>query len=293
MDVALAVALHVHTFINVKTTSPSTRKLAVVTGASSGIGFELAKQFAKNHYDVLIASHGEKIVEAGEDLQEFANDYDVTIEVARVDLSTREGVEDLHEIIQFHASKGQPLDAIAINAGMGVGGASFDKTDLEDELKLINLNIVSAVTLAKLVLPAMIKRGEGRILFTSSVAAAAPGPYESVYAASKSFIQSFSQALHQEMKPKGITVTALMPGPTDTGIFKQAGMEETKVNAGDKDDPAEVAEQGFHALMNGDTYVIGGSWKNKIIVGLAKLAPEALAAKAHAQMTMPNSLSDR
>lgn len=133
----------------------------------------------------------------------------------------------------------------------------------------------------------MVARGAGRVLFTSSVASQLPGPYYATYAASKGFIQSFAQALRYELKDTGVTVTALLPGPTDTEFFERAGMEATPAGSSDKDDPADVARDGFEALMAGKSQVVGGSAKNRVQVAAAKLLPDQARAATHATMTKP------
>src|SRR3954453_7691495 len=222
--------------------TPSTRPLAVVTGASNGIGYELAKQFAENGYDLLITAHIQSIAEARQTLEQLG----ATVDYVQADLATFEGVESLYDKIQ---SLGRPVDAIATNAGVGVGGEFARETDLRDELNLISLNVISPVHLAKRVVPDMIERGRGRILFTSSIAALMPGPFEAVYAASKAFVQSFSEALRNELKDTGVTVTAFLPGPTDTNFFHRADMDDTKAGTGKKDDPAETPKRGFEAPL--------------------------------------------
>lgn len=264
----------------------SSRPLAVITGASSGIGYELAKQFVQNGFDLLVCAEDPGIVEAAQAFKQNG----ANVESMQVDLATYEGVEKLYERIR---SYGRPLDAIALNAGVGVGGASFDKTDLQEELNLIRLNVLSVVHLTKRILPDMIEAGHGRILFTSSIAAFLPGPFESVYAASKAFVQSFAEGIRGEVKDKGVTVTALQPGPTETNFFHRAGMDETKVGDQKKDDPADVARQGFEALMAGRDAVIAGSLMNKVQGNIAKVAPQKVAAKMHERMTKPNSPLDR
>jgi short-subunit dehydrogenase len=260
----------------------STRPLAVVTGASSGIGYELAKQFAENGFDLVVAAEDDGIADAARTLEPFgAQGYSV-----QVDLATYEGVERLYETVR---ATGRPVDAIAINAGVGVGGDFARETRLEDELRLIALNVTSSVHLAKRALEDMVPRGKGRILFTSSVAATMPGPYEAAYAASKAFVQSFAQAIRQELKDTGVTVTSLMPGPTETEFFERAGMEDTRVGTAKKDDPADVARDGFEALMAGKDHVVAGSVKNKIQATAAKVMPETSKAKAHGKLAEPGS----
>lgn len=262
--------------------SSLTRPLAVVTGASSGIGYELAKQFAQNGFDLLVTSTGPSINEAAQTFEGLGG----FVETVQADLATYDGVETLYNKIK---ATGRPVDAIAINAGVGVGGEFARETDLKDELNLINLNVVSSVHLAKRVVKDMVERGNGRILFTSSIAALMPGPFEAVYAASKAFLHSFSEALRNELKDTGVTVTALMPGPTDTNFFHRADMDDTKVGASKKDDPAEVAKQGFDALMAGKDDIIAGSLKTKLQGTVSKVLPETVNAEQHRNLSEPGS----
>ena len=259
-----------------------TRPLAVVTGASSGIGYELAKQFAQNGFDLLVTSTGSSIHEAAQAFEQLG----AKVETVQVDLATYDGVEALYEKIQ---GTGRPVDAIAINAGVGVGGDFARETDLKDELNLIELNVVSSVHLAKRVVKDMVARGKGRILFTSSIAALMPGSFEAVYAASKAFIHSFAQALRNELKDTGVTVTSLMPGPTETNFFHRAGMDDTKVGADKKDDPALVAKQGFEALMAGKDHIIAGSLKTKLQGVVSQILPDTVSAEQHRKMSEPGS----
>ena len=255
--------------------------LAVVTGASSGIGLELAKEFARHQFDLVVAAEDEGIAAAAEGLR----DLGVHVESVQVDLATYDGVEAL---VRRLRSLGKPVDAIAINAGIGVGGAFVDN-DLRRELAVIQLNVVSTVHLAKRVLADMVARGEGRILFTSSIAAEMPAPFEAVYGASKAFVQSFAEAIRNELKDTNITVTALQPGATETNFFHRAGMEDTRVGASEKDDPAQVAREGFEALMKGKDHVVAGSFKNKVQSTLAQITPETMSAEAHRKLSEPGS----
>ncbi len=258
------------------TTERELRPLAVVTGASTGIGYELAKVFAENGFDLVIVSESERIEEAAADLPGEAR-----VDALQADLSTHDGVERLMARIR---ESGRPIDAVAINAGIGVAGDFARETQLEDELRLINLNVTGAVHLAKRVARDMVQRGSGRILFTSSIAATMPAPLEAVYGASKAFLLSFSEALRNELKDAGITVTALMPGPTETNFFHRAGMEDTRVGQQEKADPAQVARQGFEALMAGDDKVVAGSFKNKVQAAAARLLPDQLKAQQHRKL---------
>jgi short-subunit dehydrogenase len=174
--------------------------------------------------------------------------------------------------------------------GVGVGGDFAGDNELADELRLIGLNVTGAVHLAKRMLPQMIAAGSGGVLFTSSIAATAPGPYHATYPASKAFLLSLAEALRYELRDTGVTVTALMPGPTDTEFFDRAGMQGTKLREQiSKDDPARVAREGFEALMAGKDHVVAGSMKNKAQVASSRVLPEAAKAATQARMTEPGS----
>jgi uncharacterized protein len=255
------------------------KPLAVVTGGSSGIGRELARQFAAHGFDVIVAAEDTELVSAADDLAATG----AQIQPVRADLATFGGVEQLLRAI---AATGREVDAIALNAGVGNGGAFID-VPLADEERLIDLNIGATVHLAKRILPDIVARGAGRPLFTSSVASQMPGPYYATYAASKAFIQSFAQALRYELRDTGVIVTALLPGPTDTEFFERAGMGATPAGSSAKDDPADVARDGSEALMAGKSQVVGGSAKNKVHVAAARLLPNHARAATHATMTKP------
>ena len=255
-------------------------KLALVTGASSGIGLELARQFVEHGFDVIINAEDDELAQAEASLAGSGAE----VRAVKADLATYEGVERLWAAV---TTGGRPLDAAALNAGVGVNGEFARDIPLEDDRRLIAVNVTAVVHLAKRILPGMIHRGEGRVLITSSVAATMPGPYYATYAASKAFLQSFAQAIRYELKDTGVTVTALQPGPTDTEFFDRAGMEDTKVAEAKKDDPAEVAKDGFEALMAGKDHVIAGSVKNKAQVAGGKLMPEKARAAMHAAQVKP------
>ena len=197
------------------------------------------------------------------------------------DLATYEGVENL-----YAALKGKDLDVAAINAGVGVSGR-FVETDLQKEMNLMQLNMVEAVHLAKLLVKDFVAKKEGHLLFTSSIAAEMPGPYYAVYAASKAFLQSFSEALREELKEDNVVVTALQPGPTDTNFFARAGMEDTKAGKAKKDSPADVAQDAFDALMAGKDHVVAGSFKNKVQSTMAKFISEKAGAKMQGRDVKP------
>jgi short-subunit dehydrogenase len=263
----------------------TTRPLAMITGASSGIGLELARQFGEHGFDLIVAAEDDELETAARELAATG----ASVDAVRVDLATRDGVEELHRRI---GADGRPLDAAALNAGIGAGGAFATDTDLEQELRLVDLNCRSTVHLAKLVVRDMVARGEGRILFTSSIASTMPGSFQAVYNASKSFVQSFALALRNELKDTGVTVTSLMPGPTDTEFFERADMLDTKVGAGDKDDPADVARDGFEALMAGEERVVSHSARTKAQARASRFMPDSVKAEMHRTMAEPGSAKE-
>ncbi len=264
-------------------TTPYQKQFAVVTGASNGIGFELAKQFAQNNFDLLIAAEPDNRLEAARNSLQAIG---ANVETIGVDLAQYDEVEKLYARIK---SSGRPVDAIAFNAGVGIDGDFAQTTRLEDELNIINLNVTSTVHLAKRVLKDMSDRGSGRVLFTSSIAAIMPAPFEAVYGASKAFILSFSEALRNELKDTGVSITALLPGPTETDFFHRANMDDTKAGADPKDDPADVAKQGFEALMSGKDKIIAGSLKTKMQGLTADILPDTVTSQMHRGMSEPGS----
>lgn len=259
----------------------SGKPFAVVTGASSGIGYELARQFAQNGFDVLMAAEDPGIEQAAGSIRSQG----ANVQAFQVDLATYDGVEKFYQQIQ---STGRPIDAIALNAGVGVGG-DFRETDLKAELNMINLNVISPVHLTKRILSEMTTRGQGRILITSSIAGTMPAPFEAVYGATKAFLLSFAEAIRNEVKDTGVTVTALMPGATETNFFHRAGMDNTKVGKDEKDDPAEVAREGFEALMAGKDKVVAGAMKNQLFARGGRVVPDTVKAEIHRGMSEPES----
>jgi short-subunit dehydrogenase len=257
------------------------RKFAIVTGASSGIGLELAKQFLANQFDVMIVAAGAEIHEVARQL----HSDDVRVYPQEIDLASPEGVDRLCGILD---DLRRPIDAIALNAGVGVGGR-FTDSDLGAEVNMIRLNCESVVRLAKYAVRQMTARRQGRVLITSSIAGTAPAPFEAVYGATKAFDLSFAEALHDELKDTGVTVTAMQPGPTDTRFFERAGLDDTKVGVSNKDDPADVARQGFEAMMKGKDKVVVGSLKTKLMGAANEVLPETVKARQHGKMAEPGS----
>ena len=258
------------------------KKLAVITGGSSGIGLELGREFARGGYDLVIGGQDEaKLAEAASTLR---GDGAEVVTIA-ADLTRPEEVERFHREAK---AAGRPIDVFCANAGVGLGGGDFTETDLHRELRLIDLNVRSQVHLTKLILPEMAERGDGRILFTASIASMMPGPFESVYSASKAFIHSFAEALRNEWADRGIVVSAFMPGPTDTNFFHRAGMDDTPAGEGKKDDPAQVARQAYRALMADRHHAYTGSLKTRAQGMATSLMPTPILSSMHRGMTEPN-----
>ncbi|OYD82772.1 SDR family NAD(P)-dependent oxidoreductase [Azospirillum brasilense] len=256
----------------------ATHSLAIVTGASTGIGLELAKQCARNGFDLLIAADDPAIEEAAKELRTLG----VLVETVQADLATLDGVDKL-----CAAVKGRPVDALLANAGHGLGHGFLDQ-DFQEARHVIDTNITGTLYLIQKVGRGMRDRKQGRILITGSIAGFMPGTYQAVYNGTKAFIDSFSFALRHEIKDSGVTVTCLMPGATDTEFFLRAGMEDTKIGQGKKDDPAMVAKVGFDAMMRGDGDVVAG-WKNKLQTAMAAVTPSGVLAEQHRKQAEPGS----
>ncbi|HZW16344.1 MAG TPA: SDR family NAD(P)-dependent oxidoreductase [Brevundimonas sp.] len=259
------------------TAAEGVRPLAVVTGASSGIGYELARLLAEDSYDLVVAAD----TPLAEAVQTFES-LGARVDAVQVDLATEEGVTTLHERIG-----GRPVDVLAANAGHGLGHAFLDQ-DFEDILSVINTNVTGTLRLVWLVGREMRERGRGRILFTGSIAGLMPGTFQAVYNGSKAFVDSFSFALRNELKDTGVSVTVLMPGPTDTEFFERAGLEDTMVGQGKKMDPAKVARIGYEAMTRGDGDVVAGMG-NKLQAAMSAITPESALAEMHRKQAEPGS----
>lgn len=254
------------------------RPLAVVTGASTGIGYELAKKCADRGFDLLIAADDPRLLDAARDFERFGG----AVEAIEVDLSTTDGVDRL-----LAATRDRPVDALLANAGHGLGKAFVDQSWPEIR-HVIDTNVTGTLYLIHKVAREMRNRGNGRILITGSIAGFMPGTYQAVYNGTKAFVDMFAYALRAELQPCGVTVTCLMPGATETEFFERADLMDTKLGQARKDDPAEVAESGFKAMMDGDSGVVTG-WQNKLQVALSKIVPETVMARQHAKETAPGS----
>jgi short-subunit dehydrogenase len=254
--------------------------VAIVTGASSGIGYELARICAQEQYDLIVAAD-EPLEHAARTFREAG----VSVDTVEVDLSRLEGVDILLEKIG-----GRQVELLLANAGHGLGRAFLDQ-DFDEVRHVVDTNITGTIYLIQQVGREMRARGRGRILVTGSIAGFMPGTYQAVYNGTKAFIDSFAFALRAELKDSGVTVTCLMPGATETDFFERADLMDTKVGQSEKDDPADVARVGFDAMMRGDGDVVSG-WKNKLQAAIANVTPAGVLAEQHRRMAEPGSGSD-
>ena len=255
-------------------------KFAIVTGASTGIGFELASIAAENGYDLLVVADEPLIEAAGQHFKQ----HGVEVIAVESDLSLLQGVDTL-----LAAAKGRQVDLLCANAGRGLGHAFLDQ-EVSDWRRVIDTNITGTLYLLQHVLKARVARDDGKVLITGSIAGFIPGSFQAVYNGSKAFVDSFADAIRNEIKgSKGVTITTLMPGPVETEFFDRAGMLDTSVGSSDtKSHPADVARDGWEALMKGEAHIVSG-WKNKVQAALAHVTPAAALAERHRKMAEPGS----
>ena len=258
--------------------SNPSRPLAVVTGASTGIGYELAKLCAENGFDLVIAADEPRIETAAADLRRLG----AAVDAVEADLATLEGVDRL-----YTALNGRPVAALLANAGRGLGHGFLDQ-DFARARHVVDTNVTGTIYLIHRIGNDMRARNEGRILITGSIAGFIPGAFQAVYNGTKAFLDSFAFALRNEMKDTKVTVSCLMPGPTDTEFFRRADMLDTSVGQAKKDDAAMVARTGFDAMMSGDGDVVSG-WKNKLQTTLANITPSGMLAEQHRKMAAPGT----
>lgn len=255
-----------------------TNRFAIVTGASTGIGLELAKRCAAEGFDLLIAADEPSINDVAQTLSATG----ASVEAVQADLATVAGVNELLE-----ATRGRSVDALFANAGRGLGGPFLDQR-FADVVRVIDTNITGTIYLVQRVARDQRARGEGRILITGSIAGLMPGTFHAVYNGTKAFVDSFAAALRAELKDTGVTVTCLMPGPTETAFFERANLMDTKVGVDEKQPAEEVAKVGFDAMMRGDADVVAGL-KNKLQAVAAHVTPSGVLAEQHRKMAEPGS----
>jgi short-subunit dehydrogenase len=256
----------------------ASRQFAIVTGASTGIGLELAKCCARDGFDVLIAADEAEIDNAAVEIRKLG----ANVDAVQADLSTTQGVDRLIEAVA-----GRPVDALLANAGRGLGGAFLDQ-DFKRARFVVDTNVTGMIYLIHRVGNDMRRRNAGKILITGSIAGFIPGSFQAVYNGTKAFLDSFSFALREELRDIKVTVTCLMPGATETSFFERADMMDTSVGVAKKDAAAEVAKTGFDAMMRGDGDVVFGM-KNKIQSSIANVLPAGVLARQHRKMAEPGT----
>lgn len=255
-------------------------RYALITGATQGIGYELARLFAGDGYNIIAVARTE------EDLQklttEFSQQYGVQVVPIAKDLFQPNAAFELYDEVK---GKGLTVDVLVNDAGQGQYGL-FVEADLQRLLQIIQLNVSSLTVLTHLFLKDMVARNEGKILQVASIASQLPGPWQAVYHATKAYVLSFTEALISELKDSAVTLTALQPGATDTDFFNKADMQESKILDTKLSDPVKVAKDGYEALMSGDDKVISG-FKNKAMVGMSNIMPESMVADQMNKMQQP------
>jgi uncharacterized protein len=258
-----------------------TRPLAIVTGASAGMGYELAKCCAEQGFDLLVAADQPAIYAAAQEFRALG----AVVEALEADLATLDGVDRL-----YAATHGRAVEALLANAGHGLGHGFLDQ-DFDAVRHVIDTNITGTLYLIQKVGKDMRAHNQGRILITGSVAGFMPGSFQAVYSATKAFLNSFSFALRNELKDTHVTVTCLMPGATETEFFARADMLDTAVGQQEKDDPADVTKAGFDAMMQGEGDVVTG-WKNKLQTTIANATPSEMLAERHRKIAEPGSAKE-
>lgn len=261
----------------------TSRPLAIVTGASSGIGLELAKLAVNEGYDLIVAADEQEIHDSAVAIETDGS----VVRAVQADLATTDGVDRLYEAAR---EVGRPVEILIANAGRGLGHAFLDQ-DFEEARRVVDTNIVGTIYLVQKVGRDMREANRGKILLTGSIAGFMPGSFQAVYNGTKAFVNSFAFALRNELKDTDVTVTCLMPGATETRFFERAGMLDTKVGQQEKDDPADVAKTGWDAMTRGDGDIVSGL-KNKIQSAVANVTPAAMLAEQHRKMAEPGSADE-
>jgi uncharacterized protein len=253
----------------------------LITGPTEGIGYELAKKFASEGFNLVLVARDENDLERI--AADFKEKYGIQVETVTNDLIQKESPKQVYDTIK---SQGIQIDILVNNAAQGQYGL-FKDTDLDREIDIIQLNIIGSISLTKHFLKDMLDRKSGKILNVGSVAGEIPGPWQSVYHGTKAFVNSWTMAICNELQDSPITVTLLLPGPTDTEFFDKAEMENSKiVKEGDLADPAKVAKDGFEALMAGKDKIISGL-KNKAMVGMSHIMTDQMAAESMRKQQKP------
>ena len=244
----------------------ATKQHVLITGATGGIGYELAKVFAENGYDLLIVAKDENALQkTAEELRQL---FHVKVETISKDLFKRNSAFELYDELR---SRNIPIDVLVNDSGWGQYG-EFTESDIPREIDIIQLNIISfTVVLTMQFLKDMVASGKGKILNVASIGDKLPGPLQSACYRTRTFVHSFTQAIREEVKVKGVVVTSLLPGATDKDFFNKAGIQQSKIVQEDKlDDPSKVARDGYNALMSEDDLIIS-KLKNKMQVPMSRV----------------------
>lgn len=246
--------------------------LALITGASTGIGLELARIARADGHQAIVVANEPAIHQAAAELG---------AEAVEADLATTEGISAVMAQVA-----GRDVDLLMLNAGTGMGHAFLDQDPAAID-HVVMTNVLGVLRLAHPLGRRMRDRGQGHVLITGSIAGFMPGTFQAIYNASKAFLNNFALGWNEELKDSGVTVTCLMPGPTDTAFFERAGLLDTPLGQMKKDDPAMVARAGYDAMLAGRTQMTPGL-KNKAQAAMAEILPAGLVAKAHRQMAKPD-----
>ncbi|MVA76879.1 SDR family NAD(P)-dependent oxidoreductase [Auraticoccus sp. F435] len=253
----------------------ATSPLALVTGSSTGIGLEIARELGRRGHDLVLC--------ADEPHDRSQLEGVPVVEEVRADLATAEGVETLLATVR---GLGRPLEVAALNAGAGVSGRFLDRP-VEDHLAVVRLDVLGTVQLAHGVLGDMVARGSGRVLITSSVVSGMPGPYQCVYNASKAFLQNFGESMHAELRGTGVTVTLLRPGATETAFFRRAGLDTSLLGRMPKDDAGKTAAAGVDGLLAGRRQVVPTTPTGRLLDLTAAVVPPRVKATLQGFMSKP------
>lgn len=255
-------------------------KNVLITGGTSGIGYELAKLFAKDGYRLILVARTE--ADLDEKAKEFSTEFGIEVTTIAKDLFEPKAAFDVYEEVR---QKNLKVDVLVNDAGQGQYGL-FVEQDIDRLLEIIQLNISSLTVLTQLFLKDMVARNEGKILMLASIASETPGPWQAVYHATKAYVLSLAEGVRQELKDTEITMTALQPGATDTDFFRKADMLDSKIMDTKLSDPAQVAKDGYEALMSGDDKVVSGL-KNKVMTAANNVMPETMVAAQMDKMQQP------
>ena len=248
-------------------------KTVLITGASSGIGLELSKLFARNNYNLVIVSQNEENLKKAKSIIHRENTK-IEIHAITKDLSKSSAPQ---EIFEYTFKNSIQVDILVNNAGIQVYG-KFQDTNIDDILNLMNVNMFAMAKLTRLFVDGMVKRGDGKILNLGSTGSFQPCPLNAAYCASKSFTLYFSEAMGEELKGTGVTITTLCPGATRTNFAKRAKIEDIKLFRGKLLEPSKVAEIGYKALMKGKSVIITGL-SNKILAQSVRFIPRSMVIK--------------